>query len=78
VGFPFTVSMDAKRLEILGREGVPIGHVELMPAGTAEGEYKIVVQLQRGYQVVALRSEMTAGRISGIIALPPVLRDGTK
>lgn len=64
--------MDARRLEITGREGVPIGVVELLPAGTGEGEYKIVVQLQRGYQVVALRSEMTAGRISGIIALPPV------
>ena len=63
--------MDCKRLEILGREGHPIGSLELIPAGTAEGEYKIVVQLQRGYQVVALRSEMTAGRISGIIALPP-------
>jgi hypothetical protein len=61
--------MDSKRLEILGREGLPIGVVELMPA--PEGDYKIVVQLQRGYQVVALRSEMTAGRISGIIALPP-------
>jgi hypothetical protein len=71
--------MDARRLEILGREGVPIGHVELMPAATAEGEYKIVVQLQRGYQVVALRSEMTAGRISGIIALPPGTKQpGTK
>ena len=62
--------MDAKRLEITGREGIPIGVVELIPAGTGEGEYKIVVQLQRGYQVVALRSEMTAGRISGIIAIP--------
>jgi len=62
--------MDCKRLEITGREGTPVGVVELIPAGTAEGEYKIVVQLQRGYQVVALRSEMTAGRISGIIALP--------
>ena len=70
--------MDARRLEILGREGVPIGHVELIPAGTADGEYKIVVQLQRGYQVVALRSEMTAGRISGIIALPPPVGTGTK
>jgi hypothetical protein len=63
--------MDGKRLEILGREGVPIGYVELIPAPAAgEEDYKIVVQLQRGYQVVALRSEMTAGRISGIIALP--------
>jgi len=62
--------MDCKRLEILGREGIPIGVVELVPAGTVEGEYKIVLQLQRGYQVLALRSEMTAGRISGIIAIP--------
>jgi hypothetical protein len=61
--------MDNKRLEILGREGVPIGVVELIPAA-GDGDYKIVVQLQGGYQVVALRSEMTAGRISGIIALP--------
>jgi hypothetical protein len=59
--------MDSKRLEILGREGVVIGTVELIPAGIAEGEYKIVLQLQRGYQVLALRSEMTSGRISGII-----------
>ena len=66
--------MDSKRLEILGREGVPIGVVELIPAAASEGDYKIVVQLQRGYQVVALRSEMTAGRISGIIALPPALK----
>lgn len=62
--------MDAKRLEILGREGHPIGYVELIPAATADGDYKIVVQLQQGYQVVALRSEMTSGRISGIIAIP--------
>jgi hypothetical protein len=62
--------MDCKRLEILGREGIPIGVVELLPAGSAEGEYKIVLQLQRGYQVLALRSEMTSGRISGIIGLP--------
>lgn len=62
--------MDSKRLEILGREGLPIGSVELVPTGTVEGEYKIVLQLQRGYQVLALRSEMTAGRISGIIAIP--------
>lgn len=62
--------MEAKRLELKGREGTPIGVVEIIPAGTGDGEYKIVVQLQRGYQVVALRSEMTAGRISGIIALP--------
>jgi len=70
--------MDGKRLEILGREGLPIGVVEVMPAGTADGEYKIVVQLQRGYQVVALRSEMTAGRISGIIALPKRQETGDK
>jgi hypothetical protein len=62
--------MDGKRLEIPGREGVPIGVVEVIPAGTAEGEYKIVLQLERGYQVLALRSEMTAGRISGIIGRP--------
>jgi hypothetical protein len=63
--------MDPRRLEILGREGIPIGHVELLPAGAAEGEYKIVIQLQKGYQVLALRSEMSAGRISGILGRPP-------
>jgi hypothetical protein len=59
--------MDQKRLEILGREGIPIGYVEILPAAQSDGEYKIVLQLQRGYQVLALRSEMTAGRISGIL-----------
>ena len=59
--------MDYQRLEILGRDGVSIGHVELLPAGPAEGEYKIVIQLQKGYQVLALRSEMATGRISGIL-----------
>jgi hypothetical protein len=59
--------MDPRRLEILGREGLPIGHLELFPAGPAEGEYKIVIQLQKGYHVLALRSEMSAGRISGIL-----------
>jgi hypothetical protein len=62
--------MDPRRLEILGREGVPIGHVELVPVGPAEGEYKIVIQLQKGYHVLALRSEMSAGRISGILGRP--------
>lgn len=62
--------MECKRLEILGREGAPIGHVELIPVGPAEGEYKIVIQLQRGFQVLALRSEMTSGRISGILGRP--------
>jgi hypothetical protein len=59
--------MEQQRLEILGREGLPIGTVELLPASPGDGEYKIVIQLQRGFQVLALRSEMTAGRISGIL-----------
>lgn len=67
--------MDQRRLEILGREGVPIGYVELLPVSPADGEYKIVLQLQRGYQVLALRSEMTAGRISGILGRPGVRAD---
>jgi len=67
--------MDCKRLEIVGREGVPIGTVELLPAAVTEGEYKIVLQLQRGYQVLALRSEMTSGRISGIIGRVPIPRE---
>jgi hypothetical protein len=65
--------MEYKRLEILGRGGVSIGHVDLIPANPTEGEYKIVVQLEKGYQVLALRSEMFSGRISGILgklALP--------
>jgi hypothetical protein len=70
--------MDARRLEITGREGNPIGYVELMPAAGTEGDYKIVVQLQRGYQVVALRSEMTSGRISGIIGLPSTKDQGPR
>lgn len=63
--------MESRRLEILGREGIPIGHVELIPAAPADGEYKIVIQLQRGFQVLALRSEMTSGRISGILGRAP-------
>ena len=59
--------MEHQSLEILGRGGLPIGTVELIPAGQADGEYKIVVQLRAGYQVLALRSEMTSGRISGIL-----------
>jgi len=59
--------MEPRRLEIVGREGVSIGTVELMPVGPADGDYKIVIQLERGYQVLALRSEMTSGRISGIL-----------
>ena len=59
--------MEFKRLEILGRGGIPIGHVDLVPAGPSEGDYKIVIQLQKGYQVLALRSEMCSGRISGIL-----------
>ena len=65
--------MEFQRLEIRGRGGVLIGHVELMPAAPSEGEYKVVIQLQKGYQVFALRSEMCSGRISGILgklALP--------
>ena len=59
--------MEQQRLEILGREGLPIGTIELLPACPGDGEYKIVIQLQRGFQVLALRSEMTSGRISGIL-----------
>jgi hypothetical protein len=59
--------MQQQRLEIVGREGIPIGTIELLPASPAEGEYKIVIQLQRGFQVLALRSEMASGRISGIL-----------
>lgn len=62
--------MEQRRLEIVGREGIPIGHVELIPVGPAEGEYKIVLQLQHGFQVLALRSEMASGRISGILGRP--------
>ena len=64
--------MQNQRLEILGREGLPIGIVELVPASPSDGEYKIVIQLQRGFQVLALRSEMTSGRISGILGRPGV------
>ena len=56
--------MEFKRLEIQGREGVVIGHIDLIAVGQ---EYKIVIQLQQGYQVLALRSEMFSGRISGIL-----------
>jgi len=59
--------MENQRLEILGRGGLPIGTVELLPAGASDGEYKIVIQLRAGFQVLALRSEMTSGRISGIL-----------
>ena len=59
--------MEHQRLEILGRGGIPIGTVELLPACPSDGEYKIVIQLQRGLQVLALRSEMASGRISGIV-----------
>jgi len=59
--------MQQQRIEILGRGGIPIGTVELLPACPSDGEYKIVIQLQRGFQVLALRSEMTSGRISGIL-----------
>ena len=38
--------MEFKRLEILGRGGVPVGHVDLIATGPSEGEYKIVIQLQ--------------------------------
>ncbi|HVE39624.1 MAG TPA: hypothetical protein VNM14_07035 [Planctomycetota bacterium] len=64
--------MEFQRLEIRGRGGVPIGHVELMPAAPSEGEYKIVIQLQQGYQVLALRSDMCSGRISGIVGKLPL------
>jgi len=66
--------MEFKRLQILGRGGIPIGHVDLLPAAPSEGDYKIVIQLQKGYQVLALRSDMCSGRISGILGklnLPP-------
>jgi hypothetical protein len=66
--------MEFQRLEIRGRGGVPIGHVELIATGPSEGDYKIVVQLQKGYQVLALRSDMCSGRISGILGklnIPP-------
>lgn len=59
--------MELKRLEILGRGGLPIGTVEVISAPPSEGEYKIVIQFQKGYQVLALRSEMFSGRISGIL-----------
>jgi hypothetical protein len=62
--------MESRRQEILGRGGVPIGHVDVMPAAPSEGEYKIVIQLQKGYQILALRSEMCSGRISGILGKP--------
>ncbi len=63
--------MEFKRLELVGREEIPIGHIDLIAVGQ---EYKIVIQLQQGYQVLALRSEMFSGRISGILgkAVAPV------
>ncbi len=48
----------------MGSGGVAIGHIDLIAVGQ---EYKIVIQLQQGYQVLALRSEMFSGRISGIL-----------
>ena len=59
--------MEVRRLEILGREGTPIGHVDLIAVGPPGDEYKIVIQFQKGYQVLALRSDMFSGRISGIL-----------
>lgn len=69
--------MEHQRLEILGRDGMPIGTVELLPAGPSDGEYKIVIQFHKGYQVFALRSEMTAGRISGILGRAGVRAEAT-
>ena len=63
--------MTPRRVDILGRDGTPIGHVELVPVAAPDGEYKIVIQFQQGYQVLALRSEMFTGRISGILGRPP-------
>ena len=62
------VRMEFKRLEIVGRGGTPIGHVDLIAVGPTGDEYKLVIQLQKGFQVLALRSEMFSGRISGILA----------
>ncbi len=59
--------MNHRRVEILGREGIPIGHVELIHVGQPGAEYKVVVQFRPGLQVVAVRSEMSSGRISGIL-----------
>jgi hypothetical protein len=60
--------MDHKRLEITGREGA-IGHIELIPV--TGDEVKVVIQLHKGFQVLAVRSEMSTGRISGILGRPP-------
>ena len=62
--------MDHRRLEITGREGAPIGHIELIPVSGSSDEVKVVIQLQQGYQVLAVRSEMSTGRISGILGRP--------
>lgn len=62
--------MDHRRLEITGREGTHIGHVELIPVSSEGDEVKVVIQLQNGYQVLAVRSEMSTGRISGILGRP--------
>ena len=63
--------MDHRRLEIQGREGAAIGHIELIPVSPDSDEVKVVIQLQQGYQVLAVRSEMSTGRISGILGRPP-------
>ena len=60
--------MDGRRLEISGAGGSRIGHVEWIPLDPAGDAYKIVIQLGPGFQVLALRSEMCAGRISGILS----------
>lgn len=63
--------MERKPLEIPGHGNLPIGYLELIPVGPGLGEYKIVIQLQKGYCVLALRSDMCSGRISGILGRPP-------
>lgn len=68
--------MNPRRFEIIGRDGKPVGHVDLLPLASPEGEYKIVIQFQQGYQVLALRSEMFTGRISGILGRPPAPAPG--
>jgi hypothetical protein len=67
--------MEFKRLEIVGRGGTPVGHIDLIAADPTRDEYKIVIQLQNGYQVLALRGEMFSGRISGILGKAPVAPD---
>jgi hypothetical protein len=64
--------MERKPLELPGHGAIPIGYLELIPVGPGLGEYKIVIQLQKGYCVLALRSDMCSGRISGILGRPPV------